>query len=123
MASTWSTSLMGRAAIFCAPMSRRWDKPSPCLCVPGSALVARSPRLTFVVIASQRPLDLAALRSVDAGDGDAMLAEMLLDRAATAALLAEGRQITLSDRYTPVDQMLAPVFRGKEIRPDSPQNN
>jgi spermidine synthase len=82
-----------------------------------------SPRVTFVVIASQRPLDLAALRSVDAGDGEAMLAEMLLDRAATEALLAEGRQITLSDRYAPVDQMLAPVFRGEEARPDSPQNN
>jgi spermidine synthase len=82
-----------------------------------------SPRVTFVVIASRRPLDLAALRAVDAGDGEAMLAGMLLDRAATEALLAEGQRVTLSDRYAPVDQMLAPVFRGEQARPDSPQNN
>jgi spermidine synthase len=82
-----------------------------------------SPRVTFVVIASQRPLDLTALRSMDAGDGEAMLAEMLLDRAATEALLADGPRITLSDRYAPVDQMLAPVFRGEEARPDAPRNN
>jgi len=82
-----------------------------------------SPRVTFVVIASQRPLDLAALRAIDAGDGEAMLSGMLLDEAATQALLAEGRRITLSDQYAPVDQMLAPVFRGEEARPDAPKNN
>ncbi len=82
-----------------------------------------SPRVTFVVIASNRALDLDALQSVDAGDGEAMLSKMLLSPAATEALLSEGRPVILSDRYAPVDQMLAPVFRGEQARPDSPQNN
>ncbi len=76
-----------------------------------------SPRVTFVVIATDQPLDLAALRKVDGGDGDALLARQLLDPATVDAILAEGRAVLLTDRYAPVDQMLAPVVRGEEARP------
>ncbi|MEJ5198844.1 MAG: fused MFS/spermidine synthase [Anaerolineae bacterium] len=76
-----------------------------------------SPRVTFVIIAGNRPLDLAVLQTIDAGDGDPMLAQMLLDPAEVEAILSERQPVTLTDRYAPVDQMLAPVFRGEE-KPD-----
>ncbi len=76
-----------------------------------------SPRVTFVVIATDRPLDLAALGKVDGGDGEALLARQVLDPATVDAILAEGRAVLLTDRYAPVDQMLASVVRGEEARP------
>lgn len=96
------------ANVYVIPAVRTWES---------------SPRVTFVIIAGQRSLDLDALAAIDAGDGDAMLATMLLSPAKVAAILAEGRQVILTDRYAPVDQMLAPVFRGEDAQPDSPQNN
>jgi spermidine synthase len=71
----------------------------------------RSPRSTFVIIASDASLNRAALESFDAGDGLALLAEQLLDDGEVQALLGGGSTVTLTDRYAPVDQMLAPVFR------------
>jgi len=62
----------------------------------------------------REPLDLEALKAIDAGDGDAMLASLLLGPAEVEAILTERRPVTLTDRYAPVDQMLAPVFRGEE---------
>lgn len=71
-----------------------------------------SPRTTFVVIAGDQPLDLEALKRIDAGDGDALLARQVLSREDTDAFLAESdRLVLLTDRYAPVDQMLAAVFR------------
>ncbi len=73
-----------------------------------------SPRVTFVLIASDRALDLGAFQDIDAGDGETLFANQLLSQTETDALLAEGRTVLLTDRYAPVDQMLAPVFRGEE---------
>jgi len=76
-----------------------------------------SPRVTFVLIATDSPLDLAAFESIDAGDGERFLARQVLSQADTDALLAEGRVALLTDQYAPVDQMLAPVFRQEESSP------
>jgi hypothetical protein len=40
----------------------------------------------------------------------------MLDDEEVEALLAEGRVVTLTDRYAPVDQMLTPVFREEVSR-------
>jgi spermidine synthase len=87
--------------------------------IPAVRTWRESPRVTFVVIASRQPLDLEQMQAIDAGDGDAMLFSMLLSPAQTEAILAEGRRIALTDRFAPVDQMLAPVFRGEEAQPDA----
>ena len=71
----------------------------------------RTTRSTFVIIASDVPLDRAALPAFDAGDGVTLLANQVLNADELEALLAEGLAVTLTDRYAPVDQMLAPVFR------------
>ena len=70
----------------------------------------RSPRSTFVLIASDTPLDLASFETLDAGDGVPLLARRLLSEEEIEALLAEGRVVMLTDQYAPVEQMLAPVF-------------
>jgi spermidine synthase len=70
----------------------------------------RSTRSTLVLIATDTPLNLDAFKSLDAGDGDAQLARLLIAEDEIDALLAEGRTVTLTDRYAPVDQMLIPVF-------------
>ena len=68
-------------------------------------------RSTFVLIASGTPLDRIALRTIDAGDGTPLLSQQLLSQDEVDALLVGGRIVMLTDRYAPVDQMLAPVFR------------
>jgi spermidine synthase len=70
----------------------------------------RSSRSTLVLLASDAPLDLDAMETFDGGDGDQQLARTLITGAALDAFLAEGRTVTLTDRYAPVDQMLIPVF-------------
>jgi len=70
-----------------------------------------STRSTFVLLASQTPLDTAAFASIDAGDGTPLLAERLLPQAEVDAFLAKGRRVLLTDQYAPVDQMLAAVYR------------
>ncbi len=75
-----------------------------------------SPRVTFVVLATDRPLDLAALRKIARSTGDALLVQQMLDPSTVDAILAEGRAVLLTDRYAPVDQMLAPVVRDEEAR-------
>jgi spermidine synthase len=73
-----------------------------------------SPRSTFVLVATDTPLDVAAFEMIDAGDGDPLFAHQLLKEGELDALLAEGRVVMLTDQYAPVDQMLAPVVRGEE---------
>jgi spermidine synthase len=70
----------------------------------------RSPRSTPVLIASDTPLDLASLETLDVIDGGPLLARQLLSEEEVDALLAEGRVVILTDQYAPVEQMLAPVF-------------
>jgi len=73
----------------------------------------RSRSSGFVLIATDTPLDLPAFKAIDAGDGDPLLARQMLSQEESDALLAEGRVVMLTDRYAPVDQMLAPMFRGE----------
>jgi len=73
-------------------------------------------RTTFVLIASNTPLDMAALSAISAGDGEALLAAQLFSTAELEQFLAEGQQVMLTDRYAPVDQMLTPVFREEVLR-------
>jgi spermidine synthase len=70
-------------------------------------------RSTFVIIGTDTMLDLAVLSEMDAGDGDALLVRQLLDQSQVDELLAEEAKVTLTDRYAPVDQMLAAVFFGR----------
>ena len=76
----------------------------------------QSPRSTFVLIGSDAPLDRATLETIDAGDGDLLLARRMLSEDEIDALLTEGRVVMLIDQYAPVDQMLAPVFREEGAR-------
>lgn len=69
-----------------------------------------------MLLASDAPLDRAALETIDAGDGVPLLGRRILSDDEVDALLAEGRVVTLTDRYAPVDQMLAPVYREEVLR-------
>ena len=69
-----------------------------------------SVRSTFVIIGTDTALDVEALERIDGGDSDAQLARQLLATDKVDALLAEAPPVTLTDRYAPVDQMLAAVF-------------
>lgn len=75
-----------------------------------------SPRSTFVFIAGDASLDLDAFKTIDVGDGDALLARQMLSQEEIDALLTEGHVVMLTDQYAPVDQMLAPVFRDEVPR-------
>jgi spermidine synthase len=68
-----------------------------------------APRSTFVIIGTDTSLDLAAFES------DAYLRRMLMSTEDVDALLEEGRVVTLTDQYAPVDQMLAPLFRHQGV--------
>ncbi|MFQ5854417.1 MAG: fused MFS/spermidine synthase [Anaerolineae bacterium] len=73
-----------------------------------------SSRSTFVLVATDTPMDRAAFGTIDGGDGDALFAQRVLIKQEIDEILSEGRVVTLTDQYAPVDQMLAPVFRGEE---------
>jgi spermidine synthase len=75
-----------------------------------------SARSTFVLIGSDVPLAQAALLVLEAGDGGSLLVQRLLSEEEVDALLTGERTVMLTDRYAPVDQMLAPVFRGEVSR-------
>ncbi|MBM4458757.1 MAG: hypothetical protein FJ011_13470 [Chloroflexi bacterium] len=87
------------AHVYLAPAVRSWRS---------------SPRVTFVLIASNAALDLAEFATIDAGDGETFFADQVLDESEVAAILEEKRVVALTDRYAPIDQMLAPVFRGEQ---------
>ena len=70
-------------------------------------------RSTFVVVASDTPLDLDALEKVNGGRP--LFTQQLLDDIELDMLLDEARLVMLTDRYAPVDQMLAPVFQDRVI--------
>jgi hypothetical protein len=85
--------------------------------VPAVRSWRESPRVTFVLIGTDRPLDLPAFAAIDAGDGEAFLARQVLSQADVQTLLTEGRTVMLTDQYAPVDQMLAPVVRQEAASP------
>lgn len=68
-------------------------------------------RSFFVLISTDKPMDLATLASCDAGDGDTLTMRLLASDDEINRLLTEAPLITLTDQYAPVDQMLASVFQ------------
>ncbi|MBI4787633.1 MAG: fused MFS/spermidine synthase [Chloroflexi bacterium] len=72
-------------------------------------------RTTFVIIATDTELDVAALNNFDGGDDDVLLARTLATEEDTKRLLTEAPPVLLTDQYAPVDNMLASVFR-EELR-------
>jgi spermidine synthase len=68
-------------------------------------------RDTFVIVAANTPLDLAAFASDSRFGSNVLPAEVVTE------LVAESRMVTLTDSFAPVEQMLAPVFLGKTIEP------
>jgi spermidine synthase len=74
----------------------------------------RLARGTFVLIASDVPLERAAQETASADEGESPLTRLMLDQEEVDALLTGGRVVLLTDQYAPVDQMLAPVFRDEE---------
>jgi len=86
--------------------------------VPAVRSWRESPRVTFVLIATETALDMAAFKGI--GGGQNFFTDQVLSPAEATALLAEGRAVTLTDHYAPVDQMLAPVFRDEEAPQSEP---
>jgi spermidine synthase len=84
--------------VYLAPTSESWREAS---------------RTTFVVVATDTPLDLNAFKTISAGKGVPLFTQRVLDDGAVQSLLSEGRVVMLTDQYAPVDQMLAPVYRGE----------
>jgi hypothetical protein len=72
-------------------------------------------RTTFVLIATDTRLDLAQLQTLSENQ-NSRLADNLLSEAEMETLMAESEVVLLTDQYAPVDQMLAPVFRGEVER-------
>lgn len=68
-----------------------------------------SPRTTFVLIASDVLLNRHFFDPVE--DRVYLMSELLLSDQVVAELMAEDRPVLLTDRYAPVDQMLASVVR------------
>jgi predicted membrane-bound spermidine synthase len=65
----------------------------------------QSSRSTIVILAGDTPLDMDMFQRTAP-----RLASLLLTESEIDALLAQGRTVTLTDRYAPVDQMLFSVF-------------
>lgn len=68
-------------------------------------------RSTFVVTASDRPLNLDQLSRYRPLDEPAIFGRNLLSPAELEQFLNESERELLTDRYAPVEQMLAPTFR------------
>lgn len=81
------------------------------LVIPTTETWRWSVRTTFVLVAGNHPVDLDALREIDAGDGSVLLASRVLTQDQASELLAGGPAVPLTDRYAPVDQLLAQVVR------------
>jgi spermidine synthase len=64
-------------------------------------------RDTFVIVAAKEPVDMSAF------ERDSRFRDNVLAEEEVQDLLAEGRPVILTDRYAPVEQMLAPVFLNK----------
>jgi len=84
--------------------------------IPASTSWRESSRTTFVLIGTDTPLDLEAVKAVSADEGESRLADQLFSESEVDALLAKGSVVSLTDQYAPVDQMLAPVVRGEETQ-------
>ncbi len=78
---------------------------------PGSNEWRQTSRTTFIVIGTDAPLDMPALATIDAGQGEPTVARLIASPEELNRLLAEAPRVTLTDQYAPVDNMLASVFR------------
>ena len=67
-------------------------------------------RETYVVVASNIPIDTARLRLMTGGDKERSIDEWLLPESRVEALLKDGSQFILTDDYVPVDNLLAPIY-------------
>ena len=83
---------------------------------PTSASWRDNSRQTFVLIATDTLLYQEALSALDGGDGEAILGDRMLSKEEIDVLLTEKSMVILTDDYSPVDQMLAPVFRGESLK-------
>ncbi|MCI0475557.1 MAG: fused MFS/spermidine synthase, partial [Anaerolineales bacterium] len=79
--------------------------------VEGNYAWREASRSFFVLIGTDKAMDLATLALCEADDGDALTSRLLPDQAEIDRLLTEAPLITLTDQYVPVDQMLASVFQ------------
>jgi spermidine synthase len=68
-------------------------------------------RSFFLLIGTNKPFDVDALKNYDGDDGDALLARLMAGPDQVNRLLTEAPLITITDQYAPVDQMLESVFR------------
>ncbi len=80
------------AHVYVAPTGANWRAAS---------------RNTIVIVGTDTPLDPDAFGAIS------LWRQWLLPEEEVAALLAEDVAVVLTDRYAPVEQMLAPVFLGK----------
>jgi spermidine synthase len=87
------------AHVYVAPASQNWRE---------------SPRMTFVLIATDGALDFSQIKPTAATGAQAALApQYVLSPDELQALLNERPAVLLSDQFAPVDQLLAPVARGE----------
>ncbi len=84
--------------------------------VPGTNAWRETSRTTFVLIATDTPIDRAELATSDAGDGYALVGQQIAGEEEIHKVLTEAPLVTLTDQYAPVDQMLAFVFREESPR-------
>jgi spermidine synthase len=84
--------------VYVAPASENWRA---------------SPRMTFVLIATDKALDFAQFKPAMPGEKTALTPQRVLNDAEVQALLNETQPALLTDQFAPVDQMLAPVARGE----------
>lgn len=84
--------------VYVAPASENWRE---------------SPRMTFVLIATDDALELDKFKPVASGEAAVLTPRRVLTDEELQALLHEGPQVLLTDQFAPVDQMLAPVARGE----------
>ena len=78
--------------VYVAPTNTQWREKS---------------RNTIVIVGTDTPLD------IDAFADDALWKRWLLSQEEVDELLTEDVAVLLTDRYAPVEQMLAPVFLNK----------
>jgi hypothetical protein len=67
--------------------------------------------MTYVLVATDASLDLTTLPSRDGGES--LVKSLMLDDEQFQALMTERPAVPLTDQFAPVEQMLAPVFRGE----------
>jgi spermidine synthase len=80
---------------------------------PGSESWRDSPRMTFVLIATDEALNLNQFKPATPEEETALTPQRVVSDEELKALLSEGQAVLLTDQFAPVDQLLAPVARGE----------